>query len=379
MFLRSLSLTNFKNYTESSLGFSGNINCFVGKNGVGKTNILDAIHYLSLTKSFFHNTDVLNIKHGEDFFMITGEFMDTNDDEGQSVFCACQKSKQKVFKRNGKEYQRISEHIGRFPVVMISPEDSVLITGSSEERRKFLNAIISQYDRNYLEALLRYNRTLMQRNRFLKELNGRMPDPDLIDVLNEQLVATGNIIYNSRLHLINELIPVFQEYYSHISMNRESVKLKYISQLNENDFSIILKEGLRKDLALQYTSVGIHRDDLLFELEEVPVKITGSQGQQKSYLVALKLAKFGYIQEKSGITPILLLDDIFDKFDSDRVEQIVKLVGNHKFGQIFITDTQQEHLQSILARTNAEYKLFSIDNDGAVVTINENGEEDEKK
>lgn len=371
MYLKKLALTNFKNYELNELEFSPKINCFVGNNGVGKTNILDAIHYLSLTKSFFNSIDSISIKHGEDYFIIRGTFV--RDDEEDQIYCAFQKQKQKLLKRNGKEYKKLSDHVGRYPVVMISPADSALITEGSEDRRKFMNKIISQYSAEYLDSVLKYSKALQQRNKFLKDINtsGNF-DPDVLAIWDAQLVKYGSYVYNEREVLINELIPVFQEYYSLISSGKESVKLKYRSHLSEGNFTETLQNSFNKDRYLEYTTIGIHKDDLLLEMDDFLVKSLGSQGQQKSYLVALKLAKFDYIKRKAGFSPILLLDDIFDKFDSERVEQIIRLVGNHRFGQIFITDTHQNRLKDILSSHKTDYKLFRISDNG-IEEVTQNG------
>jgi DNA replication and repair protein RecF len=361
MYLRKLALTNFKNYDNTELEFSPKINCFVGNNGVGKTNILDAIHYLSLTKSFFNNIDSISIRHGEDYFIINGTFV-RNGEEDQ-IYCAFQKQKQKVLKKNSKEYQKLSEHIGKFPVVMISPADSALISEGSEERRRFLNKIISQYNNEYLDSVLKYAKALQHRNRLLKDFKstGKF-EHDALLIWDSQLVKYGTYVYQERDNLVNELIPVFQEHYSMISSDKEKVRLSYRSHLSEGNFSEALVNSVSKDRFLEYTTIGIHKDDLMLEMDQHSVKSLGSQGQQKSYLVALKLAKFDYIRRKSGISPILLLDDIFDKFDAERVEQIIRLVGNHRFGQIFITDTHQSRLHEILSSHNTDYKLFMISN-----------------
>jgi len=372
MYLKKLTLTNFKNYELGELEFSSKINCFVGNNGVGKTNILDAIHYLSLTKSFFNTVDGISIKHNEEYFIIQGVFI--RDNEEDNIYCAFQKQKQKLLKRNGKDYQRLSDHIGRFPVVMISPADSSLITEGSEERRKFLNKIISQYNNEYLDSVLKYGKALLQRNKLLKDQNSSgKHDSEMISIWDDQLVRYGEYIYSERQNLVNELIPVFQEYYELISGGHEKVKLTYNSHLNSGGFRESLQNSLSKDRILEYTTIGIHKDDLILEMDGFPVKSLGSQGQQKSYLVALKLAKFDYIKRKAGFSPILLLDDIFDKFDAERVEQILRLVGNHRFGQIFITDTHQDRLQNILNSHNIEYRMFSIsDGRAEEVSGNEN-------
>jgi len=368
MHLKKLGLTNFKNYELNELEFSPKINCFVGNNGVGKTNILDAIHYLSLTKSFFNSIDSISIRHGEDYFIIQGTFV--RDGEEDQIYCAFQKQKQKLLKRNGKEYQKLSDHVGRYPVVMISPADSALVTEGSEDRRRFMNKIISQYSAEYLDSVLRYNKALQQRNKVLKDINSSgNTDADILSIWDAQLVKYGTFVYNERDVLINELIPVFQEYYSLISSDKESVRLRYRSHLSEGSFTENLLNSVTKDRYLEYTTVGIHKDDLLLEMNDFSVKTLGSQGQQKSYLVALKLAKFDYIKHKAGFAPILLLDDIFDKFDSERVEQIIKLVGNEKFGQIFITDTHQNRLQDILSSHKTDYKLFNIRGNGIIEVI----------
>lgn len=378
MYLKKLSLTNFKNYEQTELEFSPRINCFVGNNGVGKTNILDAIHYLSLTKSFFNVIDSISIHHGEDYFILNGIFV-KNGEEDQ-IYCAFQKQKQKVLKKNSKEYQKLSDHIGKYPVVMISPADSALISEGSEERRRFLNKIISQYDTEYLDSVLKYNKALQQRNRLLKEFGslGKFDDDSLL-IWDAQLVKYGNYIHRERTNLVNELIPVFQEYYSLISSGKESVRLTYRSQLTEADFTEALAGSVARDRFLEYTTVGIHKDDLILQMDGNPVKILGSQGQQKSYLVALKLAKFDFIRRSSGIPPILLLDDIFDKFDAGRVEQIIKLVGNSRFGQIFITDTHQSRLKEILATHITDYKLFRISNNNVEEIIHNGIRIDETK
>ena len=371
MYLKKLSLTNFKNYELNELEFSPKINCFVGNNGVGKTNILDAIHYLSLTKSFFNNIDSISIRHGEDYFIIQGTFV--RDGEENQIYCAFEKQKQKLLKRNGREYQKLSDHVGRYPVVMISPADSALITEGSEDRRRFMNKIISQYSADYLDSVLRYSKALQQRNKLLKDIKSSAKfDSDVISIWDAQLVKYGSFVYNERDILVNELIPVFQEYYTLVSSGKETVRLKYRSHLSEGSFTEGLQNSIAKDRYLEYTTIGIHKDDLLLEMNDFSVKSLGSQGQQKSYLVALKLAKFDYIKRKAGFSPILLLDDIFDKFDAERVEQIIRLVGNQRFGQIFITDTHQNRLQDILSSHKTDYKLFKIAGNG-IVEITQNG------
>ena len=359
MYLKNLSLVNFKNYAQAELEFTPRINCFVGNNGVGKTNLLDAIHYLSLTKSFFNPIDSQNIRHGEDFFVIQGEV--EKDGKTEGLYCASKRNHRKQFKRNKKEYERLADHVGWMPVVMISPADSVLITEGSDERRKFMDSVISQYDRVYLDELIRYNRALTQRNVLLKQMaEQRRTDNEALELWDEQLIPLATKIHSTRRDFIRDLQPIFQEYYGLISGKAEEVRLQYESQLHEKDHRQLLKENIARDLAVQYTTMGVHKDDLWLGLGEHPLKRTGSQGQQKTYLVALKLAKFGFIHRISGNLPVLLLDDIFDKFDNSRVTQIIRLVADRKFGQIFITDTNIDHLSGILEKIPIDFRIFRI-------------------
>ena len=363
MHLESLSLVNFKNYEQLDIELDSRINCFVGNNGVGKTNLLDAIYYLSLTKSYFNPVDSQNIKHNEDFFVIQGKFR--HNESTENIYCGLKKNRKKQFKRNNKEYQRLAEHIGLIPVVMISPADSSLILDGSEERRKFINMVISQYDPEYLEKVIYYNRTLTQRNKLLKDFgaSGRF-DKDTLEIYNDQLAAAGTEIYRKRQDFTGQLVPIFQQFYNQISMGNEAVELVYQSHLQNSDFRELLKKTEGKDRVLEYTTAGIHKDDLVLNLDGFPIKKTGSQGQQKTYLVALKLAKFEFIRKIHNIKPVLLLDDIFDKFDAGRVKQIINLVAGSDFGQIFITDTSQSHLEPILQEAGVSYRLFNIDKEG---------------
>jgi DNA replication and repair protein RecF len=374
MHLRNLSLLHFKNFAQAEIDFCPRINCFTGKNGVGKTNLLDAVHYLSLTKSYFNPIDAQNIQHGKEFMVVQGNF----DREGneESIYCGVKRTQKKQFKRNKKEYQRLADHIGFLPVVMISPADNVLITEGSEERRKFINSVISQYDHEYLEDVVRYNHTLLQRNKLLKDAGSAQAlDQDLVEVLNEQLAGPGERIFRKRSEFAKSLIPVFQKYYSFISFGREQVNVVYQSPLEKNDFRKLLRENLSKDQVLQYTSQGIHKDDLLLTLDGYPIKRIGSQGQQKTLMVALKLAQFDFIRENNGQIPLLLLDDIFDKFDHERVKQVIHLVAEDHFGQIFVADTNKNRIEAVLAELHSEYRIFSIEDDGSVVIR----QEDEKK
>lgn len=368
MFLKSLSLLNFKNYQQSELQFNSRINCFTGNNGVGKTNILDAIHYLALCKSYFNVVDSQNITHDQEFSVIQGEF--EGEVKTDLVYCGIQKNKRKQFRRNKKEYQKLSEHIGIFPLVMISPSDSALIIGGGEERRKFLNGVISQYDKNYLDDVLSYNHVLAQRNKLLKTISLQGSSAlEMLDIYDGQLVDFGTRVFETRKEFIEQIRPVFSRYYNYISGNGENADLIYESQLLNNSFLHLLESNRQRDRMLQYTSTGIHRDDMEMLLGAYPLKKIGSQGQQKTYQVALKLGKFEFIRQVSGITPILLLDDIFDKFDAQRVEQIIRLVSENTFGQIFITDTDTERMKNILGRIGIEHRIFNINKEQLIEEI----------
>ncbi len=366
MHIKELSIVNFKNFEEAQLEFSPKLNYFLGNNGVGKTNLLDAIYYLSFCKSFFSVIELHNIRHGEDFMVLQGKYWRKENEE--VINCGLKKGQKKQFKRNKKEYKKLSEHIGLLPLVMISPSDINLILGGSDERRKFMDGVISQYDREYLDNLIRYNRALLQRNNLLKRFaEGYGFSYELLEPWDDQLINLGNSIHAKRVDFIEKLLPIFQRYYDTIAQGREVVQLVYESKLNEEPMEGLLKQSMPKDRAAQYTTVGIHKDDLVLQLGDYPIKKLGSQGQKKTYLVALKLAQFDFIKQVSGIRPVLLLDDIFDKLDSKRVEQIVGLVADDNFGQIFITDTNREHLDQIITGTGAGYKIFQI-NDGCVET-----------
>ncbi len=359
MYLKKLDIINFKNYPELKATFVPGINCFLGNNGEGKTNLLDAIYYLSMSKSFFNPVDSQNIRHQEEFFVIQGQY--ERKEATENIYCGLKKGRRKKFKRNDKDYSKLSEHIGLIPIVMVSPYDSALITDGSEERRKFMNIVISQYDLNYLDNTINYNRILFQRNALLKQqANNHSFDKATIEIYNEQLHSLGHAIFEKRKNFIEELIPVFQDFYTKISRGKETVGLQYSSALKDNQLIDLLNNNLSRDRALQHTSQGVHKDDLVLTLEDYPIKKTGSQGQQKTYLVALKLAKFSFIKKIHKFNPILLLDDIFDKFDPGRVREIINLVSEDGFGQIFITDTEREHLKDILKENTSEARVFII-------------------
>lgn len=360
MHIEEISIVNYKNINEASIAFSKRLNCFIGKNGAGKTNILDAIYYLSFCKSFFTVSDQLNINHEENYFILNGLYQ--RADSHETINCGLQKGQKKQFKRNTKLYKKLQEHIGLLPLVMISPSDTELILGGSDERRKFMDGVISQYNQNYLDDLLKYNRALLQRNNLLKQFaSERYFDEELLGIWDSQLVDYGSRIHEQRAEFVQKLIPVFQKYYSFISQGSEVVGLVHQSDLYDSDFDTSLKNALAKDRAVQYTSVGVHKDDLILNLGEYPIKKLGSQGQKKTYLVALKLAQFDFIKEISGIKPMLLLDDIFDKLDSHRVEQIVATVAGEQFGQIFISDTNREHLDAIIEKLHTDFRIFQVE------------------
>lgn len=364
MWLKRISILSYKNLEEVELSFSRKLNCIIGKNGMGKTNLMDAVYYLSFCKSATNPIDSQNIQHGHEFFVIQG-FYETDHGEPEEVYCGLKRKQKKQFKRNKKEYSRLSDHIGLIPLVMVSPADSILIGGGSEERRRFMDVVISQFDREYLDALIRYNKALQQRNTLLKA--DMEPDDELMLVWEEMMAATGAVVYRKRKEFIDEFIPVFQSYYSYISQDREQVSLSYESHLEQADLLTLLKENRQRDRIMGYSLKGVHKDDLIMKLGEFPIKREGSQGQNKTYLIALKLAQFDFLKRTgSQTTPLVLLDDIFDKLDALRVEQIVKLVSGDNFGQIFITDTNREHLDKILHKLDGDYAVFEVES-GTVV------------
>lgn len=359
MFLQQLSVINFKNYAEASLTFSDGVNVFTGNNGAGKTNLLDAIHYLSLCKSYFNPIDSQQIKQGTDFFIITGTF--NKNGNSDSVACSVKRNQKKQFKRNKKDYQRLADHIGLFPLVMVSPYDISIIIEGSEERRKFIDNVISQTDNSYLDELISYNKVLINRNALLKQIadTGRY-DPSLMDVYDEQLIASGAKIFAKRKAFMESFTCIFDGHYSYLSDNAEQVQLSYESQLFNDDFASTLKKNLERDRALERTSSGIHKDDLLFTIHGMPMKKFGSQGQQKSFLIALKLAQYSFLYRQNGFKPILLLDDIFDKLDDQRVTKLMQMISNHDFGQVFITDTNVSRVQSVFNGIGVGITLFKV-------------------
>lgn len=360
MFLKKLTLFNFKNYEEASLEFSEKINCFTGNNGAGKTNLLDAIHYLSFTKSYFNLIDSQNIRHESDFFAIHGQFV-RNGSGPDDVSCIQKKNLKKQFRINTREYDRMADHIGEFPLVMVSPYDRDLINEGSELRRKYLDSVISQFDRQYLDDLIHYNKGLAQRNALLKLFGEkRYFDEASLEMWDEQMKGPAARIYEKRKAFLDGFLPVFSKYYEFIGSGNEKVGIMYHSDLSVSDFPGLLKAGLQRDLSARYTTSGIHKDDLEFLIDGYAVKKFGSQGQQKSFVVAIKLAQFEYTRNLKGYKPILLFDDIFDKLDSSRVDRIINLVGENSFGQVFITDTQPERIHHIFATTPADHRIFDV-------------------
>ncbi|MBQ3187596.1 MAG: DNA replication and repair protein RecF [Alistipes sp.] len=361
MYLRKLALLNFKNITESELDFGPGINCLVGDNGAGKTNVIDAVHYLSMCKSAFGMTDGQSIRHGAEFFMAEGHYT-TDSNHREQVVCSFSRKGGKLLKRNGKEYERLSDHVGLIPAVVISPADSVLISDAAEERRRFLNAFLSMIDRLYLTALIRYNALLTERNRLLK----MQPDEVMLSIYDTQLAEQGEKIHARRAEVVTALQPLVADYYRILSEDREQVELDYKSELNERSMAEVLQAARQKDLVNEFTTAGIHRDDLTFKIGGYPLRKYGSQGQQKSFLIALKLAQYRLLAQATGERPILLLDDLFDKLDAGRVEQLIRLVSEAQFGQIIITDCNPTRLESILNRAQTAYTLYRV-SEGATV------------
>ena len=359
MYLKQLSVINFKNYAEAGLTFSEGVNVFTGNNGAGKTNLLDAIHYLSLCKSYFNPIDSQQIKQGADFFIINGTFDKNNHQE--AIACAVKRNQKKQFKRNKKDYQRLADHIGFLPLVMISPYDISIIIEGSEERRKFIDNVISQTDNSYLDELITYNKVLLNRNALLKSIaeTGRY-DPHLLEVLDEQLTVSGDRIFEKRKAFMESFTEIFNNHYRFLSEDAEKVELIYESQLFQGSFEVLLKKNVEKDRALERTSAGVHKDELVFAIHGMPMKKFGSQGQQKSFLIALKMAQYTFLNQQKGFKPILLLDDIFDKLDEGRVTKLMQMISNHDFGQVFITDTSESRVKEIFGKIGVGIKLFRV-------------------
>ncbi|RLD90493.1 MAG: DNA replication and repair protein RecF [Bacteroidetes bacterium] len=367
MYLKKLKLINFKNYEEAEMAFSDKINCFVGNNGVGKTNILDAIYYLSFCKSYFNFIDSQNIKHQTDFFSIHGTYKNQNSLNDQ-VSVIQKRNSKKSFKFNKKEYERLADHIGKIPLVMVSPYDRDLINEGSDVRRKYIDGVISQFDNNYLDNLLQYNKTLAHRNALLRSFAERRNfDAVSLEIWDKKLAEYGQPIFEKRKAFLQDFNPIFENNYRFLSDGSEQIELVYESQLALEPLVQLLSKSVDKDRMLRYTSKGIHKDDLLFKIDGYPVKKFGSQGQQKTFVIAVKLAQFEYMRRVKDFKPVLLFDDIFDKLDHQRVNKIIQLVSDDNFGQVFITDTQSERIEAIFSQVDIDHKIFMVEH-GIVTT-----------
>jgi len=361
MYLKKLKLINFKNYEEAELAFSDKINCFVGNNGAGKTNILDAIYYLSFCKSYFNFVDSQNIKHQTDFFAIHGIYKNQNS-LNDKVSVIQKRNSKKSFKFNKKEYERLADHIGKIPLVMVSPYDRDLINEGSDVRRKYIDGVISQFDKNYLDNLLQYNKVLAHRNVLLRSFAERRSfDAVSLEIWDKKLAEYGQPIFEKRKLFLQEFNPIFEDNYRFLSGGNEQVELVYESQMALEPLEQLLTNSVEKDRMLRYTSRGVHKDDLLFKINDYPIKKFGSQGQQKTFVIAVKLAQFEYMRGVKKFKPVLLFDDIFDKLDHQRVGKIIQLVSNDNFGQIFITDTQPERIEAIFSQVDIDHKIFLVE------------------
>ncbi len=358
MILKKISILNYKNIQVADLTFSPKLNCLIGHNGEGKTNLLDAVYYLSFCRSAFNPIDSQVITHDRDFFVLDGMYLNDIGDE-ERIYCGMKRGTRKRFKRNQKEYKRLSQHIGLIPLIFVSPADTALIDGGSDGRRRFLDMVISQLDYSYIELLSRYNKALTQRNALLKA--EQEPDGALMEILEQEMATQGEAINAKRDAFVREFIPVFQTIYDHVSGCHETVSLQYISHAQRGPLLDVIQRDRHKDRAVGYSLHGVHRDDLEMMIGGYQLKREGSQGQNKTYVLALKLAQFDFLKRTaSSTTPLLLLDDIFDKLDAGRVERIVNMVAGDAYGQIFITDTNRDHLDSILSRHSFDYKLFEV-------------------
>jgi DNA replication and repair protein RecF len=369
MYLKRVKILNYKNIEEADLTLSPKVNCFIGNNGEGKTNLLDVVYYLSFCKSHSNSVDSQNIMREREFFMLDGNYQVEN--QNVDVYCGVKRRQKKQFKKDKKEYEKLSDHIGLLPLVMVSPAEEELIMGSSEERRKFIDGFISQYDHPYLRHLIAYKNLVTQRNVMIRD---EVRDNLLYETIEEQLEFHGNAIYEKRKSFIGKFLPLFQEFHNIVSLGREEVQLSYKSQLSEGETLLqILKSKREKDFIVGYTTVGVHKDDLEMGMEGLPIRKIGSQGQNKTFLIALKLAQFDFLRQLKNVKPILLFDDIFDKLDGERVNQIVRLIKDNRFGQVFMSDTDREHLSSILKSMDCPYHLYFVK--GGEVELKESRED----
>ncbi len=359
VFLKNISIINYKNILDKEFKLDPKINCFVGNNGVGKTNILDAIYHLSMGKSYFNIKNDQIINKGKNYMLVDGVF--ELNGKKESIVCSLKLGEKKVLKRNAKPYKKFSNHIGLIPVVLISPYDNDLINEGSSERRKFIDSIISQNDKEYLTNLIAYTKVIQNRNKLLKQYNKSVDfDLDTIRVYDDQIYKLSGPIFNARENFIKEFAPLVIEKYKQISDNKEEISINYKSDLINNNIQNLIEDSFQKDVILQFTSVGLHKDDFIFNIDNNRIKKFGSQGQQKSFLIALKLAQFDYLKNKTGNSPILLMDDIFDKLDLYRVKRIVEIVNSTNFGQLFLSDTDKERIERVLSSLNLSTKIFEI-------------------
>lgn len=364
MLLQRLNIINYRNIAAADLELSPGINCLVGPNGAGKTNILDSIYYLSFCKSYFGLPDSVNIRHDEPFFVISGHYAGEGGET--DIYCGVKRGVKKQFKRDKKEYQRIADHIGLLPLVIISPSDEELIADGAEARRRYADSVISQCDKAYMDHLMAYNRLITQRNILLKQMAEAVaPDMRLLDVYDQQLAVHGQVISMRRRQFVEWLQPVAASCYCAIADDAEQVEMNYITGLDRYDLYQGLVDSRVRDIALGYTSRGIHKDEIEILMDGFPIRRVGSQGQRKSFVIALKIAQYKYLAQQKGQLPTLLLDDIFDKLDTRRGDNLIAMMTREGFGQIFISDTNIDRLRRVLDKTEADHAIFNI-NGGAV-------------
>ena len=352
--LEKIVISDFRNIQLQEIDFSPNINCISGNNGEGKTNLLDAIYYMSMTKSAFASSDKFNFRHGTEEFSLAGTYRMPNGLSSRFALKMSSKGEKKV-KRDDKFYQKVSEHVGVLPVVMVSPADVSMVSESGDERRRFVNAVLSQMDREYMSAMQQYNRLLLQRNKMLKDA---VVDRSLLEVIDMRMSALAGPVYEARKRFVADLKPIVAEYYKALSGDSEQVDIEYESELSKDSLENILAASFEKDRILKHTTSGIHRDDFLFTMNGHPIRRFGSQGQQKSFLVSLKFAQYEIMKRNYGFAPMLLLDDVFDKLDMGRISNLLQMVASNDFGQIFITDSNKVRMAGIVDRLTQDRAYF---------------------